>query len=309
MTRIAWSIDEAQNFGPSAVAIGVFDGVHAGHQELLRRTIATARELGVKSAVLTFHPHPACVVAPQRAPKLLYSPLERCQLLSEQGIDEVLVLPFNQAVASMPPEEFASGLLRSVFDARAILVGENFRFGCARAGDITTLAELGFTTRPLQAVERRGLIVSSSEIRKRVESGEVSLAGRLLGRFYTIGGEIVSGHGIGSKQTVPTLNLRTTAEIVPARGVYITRTTDPDTGRQWQSITNIGVRPTFENAGGASIETFLLSPFSGDTPKQIRLEFLHRVRDERKFESPEALKSQILKDVRTAQTYFRRLNW
>ncbi len=309
MTRIAWSIDEAREFGPSAVAIGVFDGVHAGHQELLRRTIATARELGVKSAVLTFHPHPACVVAPQRAPKLLYSPQERCQLLSEQGIDEVLVLPFNQAVASMPPEEFASGLLRSVFDARAILVGENFRFGCARAGDITTLAELGFTTRPLQAVERRGLIVSSSEIRKRVESGEVSLAGRLLGRFYTIGGEIVSGHGIGSKQTVPTLNLRTTAEIVPARGVYITRTTDPDTGRQWQSITNIGVRPTFENAGGASIETFLLSPFSGDTPKQIRLEFLHRVRDERKFESPEALKSQILKDVRTAQTYFRRLNW
>lgn len=309
MTRIAWSIDDAHDFGPSAVAIGVFDGVHAGHQELLRRTIATARELGVKSAVLTFHPHPACVVAPQRAPKLLYSPQERCQLLSEQGIDEVLVLPFTEAVASMPPEEFASGLLRSVFDARAILVGENFRFGCARAGDITTLSELGFTTRPLQAVERRGLIVSSSEIRKRVESGEVSLAGRLLGRFYAIGGEIVSGHGIGSKQTVPTLNLRTTAEIVPARGVYITRTTDPDTGRVWQSITNIGVRPTFENAGGASIETFLLSPFSGDTPHQIRLEFLRRVRDERKFDTPEALKSQIFRDVRTAQTYFRRLNW
>ena len=159
--RIARSLDEATNFGPAAVAIGVFDGVHTGHQELLRRTIAAARELGVKSAVLTFHPHPACVVAPERGPKLLYTPEERCRLLAEQGIDEVLVLPFNEDVASMPPEEFASGLLRTVFDARAILVGENFRFGCARAGDITTLADLGFSTRPLPAVTWRGIVVSS----------------------------------------------------------------------------------------------------------------------------------------------------
>ena len=309
MTKVAWSVDQAQGFGPSAVAIGVFDGVHVGHQELLRRTIATARELGVQSAVMTFHPHPTCVVAPERAPRLMYSPEERCQLLSEQGIDEILVLPFTQEVASMPPEDFASGLLRSVFDARAILVGENFRFGCARAGDITTLAELGFTTRPLPAVELRGLVVSSSEIRKRIEGGEVSLAARLLGRFYAISGQIVSGHGIGSKQTVPTLNLRAAAEVLPGRGVYITRTTDPLSGRVWKSITNVGVRPTFDNAGGVSIETFLLSPFAGAAPLQIRLEFLRRVRDERKFESPEALKFQILKDVRTAQTWFRRLNW
>jgi riboflavin kinase/FMN adenylyltransferase len=307
--RIARSIDEATNFGPAAVAIGVFDGVHAGHQELLRRTIATARELGVKSAVLTFHPHPACVVAPERAPKLLYTPEERCRLLTEQGIDEVLVLPFNQAVASMPPEEFASGLLRTVFDARAILVGENFRFGCARAGDISTLANLGFLTRPLPAVTRRGLVVSSSEIRKRVEAGEVSKAARLLGRCYAITGDIVTGHGIGSKQTVPTLNLRTQAEVIPANGVYITRTTDPSTGRRWNSITNIGTRPTFANEGGLSIETFLLSPFDGSTPVCITLDFLRRVREERKFDSPEALKSQILRDVTTAQTYFRRLNW
>lgn len=307
--KIARSLSEAQGFGPSAVAIGVFDGVHLGHQELLRRTREAAAELGVRSAVFTFHPHPACVVAPERAPKLLYSVEERCRLLEEQGIDEVLVLPFDESVASMPPEEFGSGLLKQVFDARAVLVGENFRFGCARAGDISTLADLGFNTRPLPAVKHRGVIVSSSEIRKRVETGDVARAARLLGRFYAISGDIITGHGIGSKQTVPTLNLRPDSEVIPANGVYITRTTDPATGERWNSISNIGTRPTFANEGGTSIETFLLSPFSGNTPARIRLEFLRRVRDERKFDSPEALKSQIFKDVRTAQTFFRRLNW
>jgi len=309
MTRVARSLAEAQGFGPSAVAIGVFDGVHCGHQELLRRTVATARELGVKSAVLTFHPHPACVVAPERAPRQLYSVEQRCELLAAQGIDEVLVLPFDETIAEMPPEGFAAGPLRAVMQARAVLVGDNFRFGCNRAGDVSTLSQLGFATRPLTAVKLRGLVVSSSEIRKRIEGGEVSLAGRLLGRPYAISGDIVSGHGIGSKQTVPTLNLRTPAEVLPSNGVYITRTMDLSSNTRWNSITNIGTRPTFENAGGLSIETFLLDPLTTATPQRIRLEFLHRVRPERKFESPEALKTQILRDVATARGYFRRLHW
>lgn len=293
----------------TAVAIGVFDGVHVGHQALLRRTIETAKELGVQSAVLTFYPHPACVVAPERAPSLLYSIQERCELLRVQGIEEVVVLPFNAAVAAMSPEQFADGPLRTTLQARAILVGDNFRFGCKRAGDISTLSVLGFDTRPLPAVKLRGLVVSSSEIRKRIEMGEVTLAGRLLGRPYAISGDIVSGHGIGSKQTVPTLNLRTESEVLPADGVYVTRTTELGTGNGWNSISNIGTRPTFENAGGLSIETFLLDPLAGPPPERIRLEFLHRVRAERKFESSELLRAQILRDVAIAKTYFRRLNW
>jgi riboflavin kinase/FMN adenylyltransferase len=290
----------------TAVAIGVFDGVHVGHQQLLLRVIETARDLGLKPAVLTFHPHPACIVAPERAPRLLYSIEERCALLRERGIEDVHVLPFNNEVAAMSPEEFAAGPLRSTLEARAIIVGEDFRFGNRRAGDITTLQRLGFTVRPLPAVRLRGLVVSSSEIRKRIEGGEVSLAGRLLNRPYAISGEIVSGHGIGSKQTVPTLNLATDAEVLPANGVYVTRTTDLATNDRWNSITNIGTRPTFENSGGLSIETFLLEELKGSTPERIRVEFLRRVRAERKFESPEELRSQIFLDVKVANKYFRR---
>jgi riboflavin kinase/FMN adenylyltransferase len=137
----------------------------------------------------------------------------------------------------------------------------------------------------------------------------VSLAGRVLGRPYAVSGEIVPGHGIGAKQTVPTLNLRTEAEVLPGDGVYITSTTDPASGARWNSITNIGTRPTFENDGGLSIETYLLDPLRGPAPARIRLEFLRRVREERKFASPEMLRAQILRDVGIAKTYFRRLNW
>ena len=292
-----------------AVAIGVFDGVHLGHQALLRRTIETAREWGLQSAVLTFHPHPACVVAPDRAPRLLYSVEERKERLLAQGIDEVHVLPFDKALVEMSAERFAEETLRSQLQAQAVLVGQDFRFGFQRKGDVATLARLGFITKPLAPVMHRGIVVSSTEIRRRIQEGDVTLAGRLLGRPYGVSGEIVRGHGIGSKQTVPTLNLNTQAEVIPANGVYITHTTDLVSGSGWNSITNIGTRPTFENSGGVSIETFLLDPLTGATPGHIRVDFLRHVREERKFESPEALKTQILRDVAIAKTYFRRLNW
>jgi riboflavin kinase/FMN adenylyltransferase len=152
--------------------------------------------------------------------------------------------------------------------------------------------------------------VSSSEIRRAVEGGKVALAGRLLGRPYATAGVVVPGHGVGSKQTVPTLNLRTHAQVLPATGVYITRTFDEESARRWNSITNVGYRPTFADAPGArelTIETFLLEPLEALAPEHIRVEYLRRVREERKFETPEALKAQILRDVGRAKTYFRRV--
>jgi riboflavin kinase / FMN adenylyltransferase len=149
--------------------------------------------------------------------------------------------------------------------------------------------------------------VSSSGIRELILAGRVSTAARLLTRPYVVDGDVVSGRGVGSKQTVPTLNLATAAELIPARGVYVTRTHDMDSGREWNSITNIGYRPTFGASEELSIETFLLEPISGETPRRIRVGFLWRVRDERKFETPEALKGQIFRDVRVAQNYFRRV--
>ncbi len=159
-------------------------------------------------------------------------------------------------------------------------------------------------------VKWRGRAVSSSEIRRAVESGKVALAARLLGRPYATAGEVVPGHGIGSKQTVPTLNLRTHAQVLPSTGVYITRTFDAESERSWNSITNVGYRPTFADASGGqelTIETFLLDRLEPPAPERIRVEYLRRVREERKFETPEALKAQILCDVGRAQAFFRRV--
>jgi len=194
--------------------------------------------------------------------------------------------------------------------ARAVLVGDNFRFGNKAAGNVTVLAELGarlgFTTEIVPAISCRGRVVSSSGIRELIRGGNVSLAGRFLLRPYGLEGEVVTGRGVGSKQTVPTLNLATAAEVIPANGVYVTRTRDLGDGREWHSITNVGYRPTFGASDQLTIETFLLDPLEGETPARIRVEFLRRVRAERKFESPESLRVQILKDVGTAQRYFRR---
>lgn len=309
--KIARSLSEASSFQPCVVTIGNFDGVHLAHRRLLHTTMEAAQAAGVRPAVMMFDPHPACVVAPERAPRLLTSIEERCELIGLEGIEHVFIQPFTTDLARLTPEEFAKQFLRDGLGARVVVVGENFRFGCKQAGDVRTLADLGarlgFDARLLKTVEWRGRRVSSGEVRKLIAAGEVGLACRMLGRPYSISGDIVRGHGIGSKQTVPTLNLRTEAQVIPARGVYVTRTSEVGSARRWSSITNIGYRPTFGSDQELSIETFLLDPLEGETPDRIHLEFLRRVRDERKFESPEALKAQIFRDVQRAKTYFRRV--
>jgi riboflavin kinase/FMN adenylyltransferase len=298
------------DFGPSAVTIGNFDGVHYGHRQILRRVRAIGEEHGWKPSVLTFDPHPTRVVAPARTPPLLTSPERRAALMEEEGIEQVLILPFTPELAQWSPEEFVKRLLVDAMGARAVLVGDNFRFGHKAAGNVHVLAELGarlgFTTEIVPAVTCRGRVVSSSGVRELIRAGNVSLAARFLAGPYGLEGEVVSGRGVGSKQTVPTLNLATEAEVIPANGVYITRTRDLENPREWRSITNIGYRPTFGASDQLTIETFLLDALNGETPARIRVEFLRRVRAERKFDSPESLRAQILKDARTAQNYFRR---
>ncbi len=294
---------------PAVVTIGNFDGLHAGHRHLVRRVVALANKNGWRSMAVTFDPHPTTVVAPQRAPRLLTTPHQRAELMRAAGIQEALILPFTKELACLSPEEFVKSILVDRLHARIVLVGDNFRFGHRATGHVDTLRDLGlhydFEVEACGAVRRRGRIVSSSEVRRLVEAGQVSLACRLLERPYALEGRVVPGHGVGSKQTVPTLNLQTKAEVLPARGVYITRTFDLSADRKWESITNVGYRPTFDG-DSLTIETFLLSPLVGEPPAEIRVEFLRWVREERKFETPAALKAQILKDVSRAQTYFRR---
>jgi riboflavin kinase/FMN adenylyltransferase len=309
--RIYHSLEEIGDaFGPSVVTVGVFDGVHCGHRRILRRVVALAAKNGWTPAAITFHPHPAVVVAPARAPKLLTTAQERTRLMGEAGIARILVAPFTPELSRLSPEEFVLGILRERLEARAVLVGDNFRFGYRHQGDTRLLAELGrrhgFLTEVIPAVRRRGRVVSSSEVRRLLEKGEVAKAARLLERPHALEGAVAPGQGIGSKLTVPTLNLAPGEVVLPARGVYITRTRLGEAGAYAPSVTNVGHRPSFSGQT-LTVETHLLDPPPGEPPQRIRVEFLRRLREEKRFASAEELKAQILRDAARARRYFRQL--
>jgi riboflavin kinase/FMN adenylyltransferase len=309
MFRAFWSLPEAAaHFGPCALTIGNFDGVHLGHRRILETVIARARAGGWKAAVLTFHPHPTRVVAPDRAPALMTTIEQRLERFAEIGIDEVLVMPFNAEIARLTPEEFVADVLVERLDARAVIVGSNFRFGHRHAGDVATLTALGesydFDCEAVQPVVIAGGVVSSSRIRNELRRGRLREARRMLGTDFRIRGTVAPGRGIGGRQTVPTLNLAPDSELAPADGVYISETRDLATQRCWPSVTNVGVRPTF-GAGERTIETHLLSPIDDRAPERIEIWFLRRVREERTFDSADQLKRQILLDITMAERYFR----
>ena len=303
-------LNEAKGrFGPCALTIGNFDGTHLAHQALFAEVALLAKSRNWRPAALTFDPHPAHIVAPAHAPKRITNFEQRVQVMEACGLEKVLILPFTPDLAQVSPESFVKDILVAALNTKAIVVGDNFRFGHKHAGDMHLLAELGihlgFSTHIEPAIGSRYGVISSTLVRQAVGSGRMSMATRLLGRPYALTGAIVSGHGIGSKQTVPTLNIEPNSEVMPPNGVYITRTRDLDAIRSWTSITNIGMRPTF-NGDRLTIETFLLDSFDGQTPARIEVQLLRRVRDEQKFDSPEALKTQIFRDVARAQAYHRR---
>ncbi len=309
--RVYRSLEEiGGDFGPCVITIGNFDGAHIGHREIFRRVAEVAREQGWKPSAMTFDPHPATVVAPEHAPRLLSTPEQRCRWMGEAGIAQVVIVPFTAEFSWLSPEEFAERVLVGRLGARAVLVGENFRFGREKGGDAGRLRQLGealgFRTEIVPGIRYRGRPVSSSEIRRLLAAGQVSLANRMLGRPYAVEGGVVPGTGTGSKLTVPTLNLVPGSEMLPANGVYVTRTSEPETGRQWPSVTNVGVRPTF-GGGRLTVESYLLALIGGDPPQRIAVEFLYRLRPEMKFPDAAGLKQQILRDAARAQAYHRRV--
>jgi len=305
------------DFGPSVLAIGNFDGVHAGHREILRRVAAIASERNLVPAVLTFDPHPARVLAPDRAPKLITTIGQRLRRMESEGISAAMLLPFSLELARLSPEEFVRTVLVDTLHARVVIVGDDFRFGNKQAGDLAALrtfgASLGFEVESAGVILQRGERISSTAIRGLVTAGNMVRASRMLGAPFALEGLVVKGHGIGAKQTVPTLNLAPENELLPATGVYVTRTRDLDSVRSWRSITNVGYRPTFDNRPTSdghelSCETFLLDLFDGDTPHRIEVSFLKYVREERKFDTPELLRAQILRDVKFAQRLHARID-
>jgi riboflavin kinase / FMN adenylyltransferase len=293
----------------AAVTIGNFDGVHLGHREILRRVVERARAENLLATVVTFDPHPLRVLRPDDAPLLLLTLEQRLAEIERAGIDVVLVLRFDAELARLSAREFVERIVVGTLRTRAILVGENFRFGHRGAGDVTLLREFGrefgFAVECIDPVICRGAIVSSSAIRLAVCEGRLIDAGRLLGRPFSLGGEIVSGSGLGRKFVVPTLNLRTAQELMPRMGVYATEVLVG--GRKFRAVTNVGMRPTF--AGKAlSVESFLFDFDEEVTSGALEVGFFARLREEMKFAGPEALRERILLDVGRGRRFFRLLD-
>ncbi|RUM87618.1 MAG: riboflavin biosynthesis protein RibF [Thermodesulfatator sp.] len=289
---------------PSPVAtLGNFDGVHLGHQALLRETLAWALQIKGTPLVVTFEPHPRRVLCPEDPPALLTTFEERLQLLASYGLSRVLVLPFGLELASLPPEEFVEEYLVDGLRLKGLVVGFNYRFGRGRRGDVALLLRLGerlgFEVRVVPPQKVDGLTVSSSLIRELLFQGEVDRAAQLLGRPYTLKGRVIPGEGRGRTLGFPTANLEVSSEkLLPARGVYAVRVAWA--GNWWKGVMNLGQRPTFEGRR-LCLEVHLFD-FQGDLyGETLTVAFIKFLRPEKKFSSPAALREQILQDCQRAR--------
>jgi riboflavin kinase / FMN adenylyltransferase len=300
------------DYRSTVVSVGNYDGVHRGHRFLLARVVERARTLAARSLAVTFEPHPTQLLRPDAGPRLITPTLqERLDLLSTTGVDATVVLPFTTEFSQQSAESFARDVLFRRLCAIAVHEGDNFRFGYRAQAGVNELSalgqQLGFTVDIYKALQVRGMSVSSSLIRKLISAGDVRRVRWLLGRPFSILSTPTAGRGIGSRLTVPTINLAEYDGIVPATGVYVTRLQIAEFC--FDAVTNIGTRPTFADASFA-IETHLLDfrpvPLDGSTP--LRLTFLARLREERQWPSPEALREQIGRDVQAARRYLRHLS-
>jgi phosphoribosyl 1,2-cyclic phosphate phosphodiesterase len=302
-----WSAHYAPSKRGSVLAIGNFDGIHLGHQAILRAVEKRAIETGCVATALTFDPFPRKVLRPESAPPRLSTSAQRMDWFGVAGLESAVVMPFTHELARLSPEDFVDIFLIRDLQVRAVLVGENFRFGHRQAGDVKFLRELGmrqgFDVVVIPPVSYHGEIVSSTSIRKAIADGDVSYAARLLGRPFVLTGEVVKGAGVGRRFTFPTLNLVPEQELLPAQGVYVTRTRIDGESKTRRSVTNIGIRPTFHGSG-VTIETHLLNFSEEIAPKRIEVHFWKRLRSEKKFNGPEELRVQIAKDISSADRFF-----
>lgn len=283
-----------------AVAVGNFDGVHLGHQQLIAEARAAAAGLGGEAVALTFDPHPAAVLAPGRAPRLLTTTRRKLELLATAGVDVAVVEPFDRELAALDPRAFADQVLVAALGARHVVVGYDFRFGHGRAGSADTLrelgGELGFAVEVVAPVSVGGVVASSSRIRALIEEGELAAARALLGREVEVEGEVVRGAGRGRGIGVPTANLATDTEVLPPLGIYATWV-ELAGGARLPGAASVGTNPTFDDSGRVSVEVHLLD-FDGDLYGQrLRLAFVAHLRGELRFAGAAELVDQIRRDI------------
>jgi riboflavin kinase/FMN adenylyltransferase len=296
-------VDEAPPAG-RVVAIGVFDGVHRGHQRILTRAVEEAAAVGATCAAVTFSPHPDAVLHPRSAPRVLTPQARKAALLEALGIEEVIVARFDRRFAGLSPEAFCRLVLSDHLGARAVFVGENFRFGHLGRGTAADLGEYGkthgFEVRSVPLVTDGGEPISSTRIRELLHAGEVQEAARLLGRPHRIEGTVMTGRGRGRALEAPTANLPLERDMaLPRSGVYVTRSR-VDESEEHPSVTSVGTNPTFETDRKLRIETLLLD-FKGDLyGRHLSVDFLQRIRPQRAFADAESLAERIRLDVETA---------
>jgi riboflavin kinase/FMN adenylyltransferase len=306
--KIFHGTENANIARPTVLTLGVFDGLHLGHQRIIQTVVERAKELSAVSTAMTFDPHPRAVLHPESAPPLLQTLDQRLAALEFLGIEQTIVIRFNLEFASIQAEDFLREIIYDRLQAKEVYLGKGFAFGKGRAGNIELLksvsSELGFFADEVPEVRLRGTRVSSSKIRELLAAGSVNLARRMLGRPYGVEGKIIRGDRRGHTIGFPTANLQPQNRVIPRTGVYVTATLIGDTWRR--SITNVGIRPTFGGDAEPSVETYIFD-FDGDLYGDVlRVRFLHRLRDEKKFSGIEELKAQIELDSRRAQNYFLR---
>jgi riboflavin kinase/FMN adenylyltransferase len=306
--RLFHGTDNAGIHRPTVLTLGVFDGLHLGHQLIMRTIVERARAIDAVPTVITFDPHPRAVLHPESAPPLLQTFDQKIEAFGVLGIEQTIVIRFTEQFASIRAADFLRDVVMERLHAREVYLGKGFAFGHKREGNIELLkrlgSELGFVAGEVPEVSLRGKRVSSSKIRELLARGQVNLARRMLGRPYGVEGRVERGAERGHKLGFPTANLHPQNRVIPRNGVYVTGTLIED---QWRrSVTNIGLRPTFGEATEPSVETYVMN-WDGDLYGDvIRVRFLYRLRDERKFGSIVDLKKQIEIDVARAHNYFER---
>ena len=304
--KIFHGTENANIMRPTVLTLGVFDGLHLGHQRIMQTVVERAKVAGSVATAITFDPHPRAVLYPESAPPLLQTLDQRLANFEALGIEQAIVIPFSLEFAAQPAEDFLNDIIRDRLHAKEVYLGKGFAFGRNRGGNIELLREkseeLGFIADEVDEVQIHGVRISSSKIREMLARGHVNLARRMLGRPYGVEGVIIRGNRRGHTIGFPTANLKPRNRVIPRYGVYATATLIDGIWRK--SITNIGVRPTFENTTEPSIESYIFD-FDGDLYGDVlRVRFLHRIRDERKFGGIDELKAQIEKDTRRARNYF-----
>lgn len=285
----------------SIITLGNFDGLHLGHQELIRMVIRRARETGGLSLVVTFRPHPLKILAPEKCPPLISIYEEKIALFEKLGIDVLVKIPFTREFSDMSPRDFVKDVLCGLLGAKEIYVGYNYRFGRGREGTIESLKELGrefgFSVVEVDQVSLGGEVISSTKIRTLIRDGDVENAARLLGRTYAITGVVIRGDNRGKGLGFPTANIASKHDIIPSNGVYAVWVYVRE--KYYNGIANIGMRPTFDKHERA-IEVHLFD-FNEDLyGEEISLYFLRKIRDEKKFENADALVRQIHADITSA---------